>query len=45
MNLQSQAIYVQQKTISNNIYLFQKMVQVVNKWVTLKNNCQNLFNI
>ena len=36
MNLQSQAIYAHKKTISNNVYLFKKMVQVVNKWVTLK---------
>ena len=24
------------------MYLFKKMVQVVNKWMTLKDNCQKL---
>ena len=36
MYLQSQIIFVHKKTISNNVYLFKKVVQVVNKWVTLK---------
>ena len=35
MTLQSQAVNVHKKTILNNVYLFEKTVQVVNKWVTL----------